>query len=374
MDIDEGLGSIHLICSRCGYKYPPHYSPTICEKCGYPLDIDIPKDLLYSFDPSLPGVYRYIPRSMLKKDVIISLGEGDTPVVKVSKNLYFKLEYLNPSGSFKDRGAATSIKIVHDFGYRNVAEDSSGNAGASIALYSNVYGLNAYIFIPRNAPINKRNYIELLGAKLHLCTDRGEAYQKALNYSKTRSIYYIGHLVNPYFNLGLESIAFENSKILGWIDNIVVPVGSGGLYLGIYNGLKKMREMGKIDYIPKIHAIEAEGYVRLSGDVDNRVKSKLGDGVRVPGPPRKSQLMDAIRDTGGAATWVGDNEIRIALTELIKMGFIVEPTSALAYAGYKKLLETYIPPDENTLIILTGSGLKMLGELHNITRYKAGDR
>lgn len=359
---------VHLVCKKCGNKYDLQMTPAICPKCIYPLDIHIEVIDKDTYDSSLPGIYKYIPKKLYKSRKIVSLGEGSTPLV-MKGNTLFKLEYLNPSGSFKDRGAASAVKIAYDHGYKDIVEDSSGNAGASISLYSKAYGMKAHIFIPRDAPEGKKRLIKLIGANLHLVETRGDAYKAAVTYAKENKMYYIGHVVNPLFNIGIESIAFELIEQFRNIDNIVVPLGSGGLYLGIYNGYRRIIELGLIDKsIPRLFPIEVEGYIRLQPADNIKKKSILGDGVRVPGPPRKDEVLNAMRETGGSTVWVTDKEIKKALKRLIKMGFIVEPTSAVAYAGYLKLIEYgELNKQEKSVIVLTGSGLKMINELLCIT-------
>ena len=358
---------LKLICKSCKEIYDPIATPTICKKCGKPLNIDISEDIELKFDIKLPGIYKYIPINLFRNNNVYSLGEGDTPLVKVTEKLFFKLEYLNPSGSFKDRGAAAAVKIAYDYGYKCVIEDSSGNAGASISLYSIVYGLEPHIFIPVDAPENKKKFIKILGANLHIVKNRGEAYKKAIEYAVKNNYYYIGHIINPYFNLGLESLGIELASQQKHIDNIIVPVGSGGLYLGIYNGLRRSLEKEYLDAMPKIHPIEVEGYIRLQEIHRKMDKSKLGDGLRVPGPPRKDEIINAVKSCGGIPLSISDDEIIESLKRLVKLGFIVEPTSATAYAGYTKLIEEgLIGKDEVSIIILTGSGLKMIGDLIRI--------
>ncbi len=359
------MNTIKLVCNECGSEYEPNINPTLCIKCNEPLNLKIEnKDLNY--DKKLPGIYKYIPTNLFNKKIIKSLGEGDTPIVKIN-SVIFKLDYLNPTGSFKDRGAAIATEKAYEFGYKEVVEDSSGNAAASITNYSKLYGLNPHIFMPKDAPINKKKYIKLLGGRLHLENDRGSAFKSAISYAKEKNYYYIGHLINPFFNIGLESIAHELVYQIEYIDNIIVPLGSGGLYLGIYNGFKKLIELDRIDYMPRLHAIEVEGYIRLKEIRSSTRMSKLGDGVRVPGPPRKQEILNAIQDSNGYTEWVNDEEIALALKDLIKYGFIVEPTSAVAYAGYKKLVSKgVLDKSDNTIIVLTGNGLKMINELIKI--------
>ena len=349
--------------------YPPNTSPPICPKCGLPLDID-------GLDPSVDiitglggraGVFKYLDPGIFSK--YVSLGEGDTPIIyNGDLKLYFKLDYLNPSGSFKDRGSASAVSIAYMFGFKDVVEDSSGNAGASISLYSSSIGIKPHIFIPRDAPSGKASLIRLLGGIIHYSNDRAEAYNDALGYSRKNSYYYIGHVINPYFNTGLRSIAYEVFNHNLKPDNIIVPVGSGGLFLGLYNGFKDIHLNGLIDEMPRIHAVEVAGYERISRMVSGVTiyvdkVSKLADGLRVEGPPRILEIRDALDKCGGGVIVVDDEEIREALKILLSRGYIIEPTSAVAYAGYLKGLEYNIIDKGIDLIILTGSGFKMIDML-----------
>ena len=154
--------------------------------------------------------------------------------------------------------------------------------------------------------------------------------------------------------------------------NIFVPVGSGGLYLGIYNGFLDLLNMGLIDEIPRIHSVEAAGYERIYVKRNGKERypemtSRLADGLRVPGPPRIDEIYQALRRCGGETFVVNDEEIKAALKKLYKIGLFVEPTSATAYAAYMEAIEDkVIGKDEEVLIPLTGSGFKAIDKLKNI--------
>ncbi|MGC9189875.1 MAG: pyridoxal-phosphate dependent enzyme [Conexivisphaera sp.] len=324
-------------CLRCGHREDADRYLWRCPQCGGPLVVE-----------GAAGRPR------------VSLGEGNTPMVNLfgfTRNVHFKLEYLNPTGSFKDRGSAMTFSRLMEFNVGCVIEDSSGNAGISAAAYAAAAGLWATVVVPRDAPQGKRQLIKALGAELIEAEDREAAGVKAREL-ESRGCAYIGHQWNPWFIKGIEGISDEIVKQLGGApDSVVLPVSSGTLLLGIYYGfMKKRRKM------PRLYGVQAAGcaplYRKLHGEVHEK-ESALADALRVSEPPRLEQMAEAIRSSGGDVVVVNDQEITGAISKLLKAGAIVEPSSAAALAGYLKLVDSgAIDGREETVIVLTGSGLK----------------
>jgi len=321
------------------------------------------------------GVWRY--RDVIPIDTrnIVSLGEGWTPIVErrvQGVNVIFKLEYLNPTGSFKDRGSTVVVTRALSLNVKSVAEDSSGNTGLSIAAYGSLAGLNVRVYVPSDIPESKKAMLELYGAKVILSGTRGDAARRVIE-ELGEDDYYIGHTWNPFFIEGTKTIAYEICEQLDWSlpDIVITPVASGTLLLGFYKGLMELYEAGLINSIPRIIGVQAEGYTPIYNSLYGRErkggKSSLADALRVPKPPRLHEIVSAIRRTGGDAIVVSDSEITIALGRLIRMGFLVEPSSATVLAALSKALnEGIIDKGERVLLPLTGSGLKMINKLYKL--------
>jgi threonine synthase len=319
-----------LYCPKCGFRLPPGRYAHRCPRCGSPLELD--------------GPLR-VPRI---------LGEGRTPVVEVSRHgarAALKLEYLNPTGSFKDRGAAASVYHASLLGYGCVVEDSSGNAGLAIAAYAAHLGLRARIHTYRGAGRGKKALIRALGAELVEWPTRGEAAGAAEG--EAGECYYVAHTWSPVFLEGIAPIAGELSSYRGW--RFIVPASSGTLLLGLWRGA------ARLGWRPRIVAVQAAGAASLLGRVPLLARaggseSRLADALVVRSPPRLEEMARAVREGGGGVVVVGDEAIVEALRELLSMGFIVEPSSAAAWAAYRALAEAGMA--EDSVVFLTGSGLK----------------
>ena len=383
--------SFKFYCGKCNRFIELDYRYFKCPTCNAPLDLHFerPAELEADnlIDYRFKGIWRF-HRLLPPISKKLSLGEGLTPLVERELEGYtqlFKLDYLNPSGSFKDRGSAIAVSFALDFNISDIYEDSSGNAGFSIALYSRHASLTPHIYVPKDAPIEKVRVLRMLNVDIKLCKDREEAFNKAYSDAVTNNGYYIGHLWNPIFIEGLKTIAYEVALDSNFKspDHIFIPVGSGGLLIGVYRGFRELYEYGLIDDIPKIHSVEAVGYVRVytalksyaSIDYELNGVSKYADGIRVKHPPRLAQVIEAVKSTDGEPHVVNDSMIKEAIKALIKMGFIVEPTSATAYAAYINSVKYgIVDRGERSLIILTGSGFKTIANLLDLLGLKSKNR
>lgn len=345
-----------LKCQTCGRIYENF--KIIC-KCGGVLDY-ISK-IENNFDSLLKkeflDVRRYLEFLPVKEEFLPKLILPITPIVKREINeihVFFKLEYLMPSGSFKDRGTYVTIAKLKEAGVKEVTLDSSGNAALSLALFGKSEGIKTHIFIPAYTSEGKKQLLKFFGAEVHeIQGSRMKVHAMAREFKKGL---YISHWYNPYFIEGTKVIAYETYEQIRSIGYILTPVGSGSLFLGAYKGFKELNILEKIE-IPKMIAVQGKGYESLCERSDER--SNLAEGIAIPEPPRKKQMIEVLKTTHGTCVSVGDREIKKALNELISMGFLVEPTSATAYAGFKKLLnEEYFEKGSKVLIPLTGSGLK----------------
>ncbi len=347
-----------LIC-ECGWSEKLGLEYRVkCPRCSRALRVEAER----SWRPAGRGLSRY--SSMLALTPLLTLGEGSTPLLErsmLSARVLLKLEHLNPTGSFKDRGAALAIGYASSLGYRSVVEDTSGNTGIAVAAYSTALGLEATIVMPSDAPAGKKALCRALGAEVIEASSREEAYRKALELWRKGSCY-LSHLWSPLFIEGYRTIAYEVYEEAGIPDLVVCPVGSAGLLLGLYAGFRDLVEAGVADKMPKLIAVQGASVAPLYELLYGRRpqgESKLADGIRVPSPPRLSEAAQAIRETDGLAITVTDQEISSALRRLLKMGLIVEPTSAAAIAALAKLPRAELQ-DKRILTPLTGSGLKQL--------------
>ncbi len=350
--------------------------------CGGPLDV-IFEISEVKFDLSVirkrePTMWRYrelLP--VIRDDSIISLGEGYTPIVTRNVEgviIDFKLDYMHPTGSFKDRGASVMISHLKELGVTEIVEDSSGNAGAAIAAYSAVAGIKCKIFVPEDAPAGKKLQIEYYGAELvPVKGTREEVHKEALKAAE--KAYYAGHMWNPFFIEGLKTISFEYVEQRGTCpDAVFIPVGSGGMFLGIYKGFLELQQLGVIERIPRLIAVQAEGFTPVYDELygpwpGKRPEFILADGIAIPRPPRLRQIVEALRKVQGEVIVVNNVEVLDALKRLCRLGLFVEPTSAASYAAFLKgIKQRIIEKGERIYIPLTGIGLKAIDKLLKLSR------
>jgi threonine synthase len=279
-----------------------------------------------------------------------------------------KADYLMPSGSFKDRGTAVMLAYLKQCGISEILEDSSGNAGASVATYGAALGFESRIYVPASAPAPKRYQIAAMGAEVvPVPGSRDDVAQAALAASESR--FYAGHNYQPYFLEGTKTLAFELWEQLGFTvpDHIVIPCGQGSNVMGCHIGFGELRARGRIDTLPRIHAIQAANagpyYAAYAAGSDVPVPISptptIADGIASARPVRLHEVLGAVRETDGRCLAVSEDEIVAALRGFTRQGFFVEPTTAAAGAGLSRLIaDGVISPAETTVVVLTGSGLK----------------
>ncbi len=346
-----------LRCIRCGRTYPNEFR-LACE-CGGLLNVV--SKFEKPFDALLKKEYfdirRYLGFLPIREEYAPSLTLPITPIVEREingLNAFFKLEYLMPSGSFKDRGTYVTVAKLKEAGIREVVLDSSGNAAISLAMFAKSEGLKVHIFLPKSTDEGKKRILKNLGAEVHeVDGSRMKTHEAALEFDTGT---YISHWLNPYFLEGTKTVAYEVFEQIRKFDYVISPAGSGSLFLGLCKGFSELRELrnGKL---PVFIAVQASGYESLCSR--SKEKSRLAEGIAIPQPPRREQMLRVLEETGGTCVSVNDEEIKNALLKLWDMGFLVEPTSAVVLAALEKLTDSgKIGEKSRVLLPLTGSGLK----------------
>lgn len=339
-----------------------------CAECAAPLDVAYARE---------SATLHAVPTPLHRPDTAIALGEGDTPSVPLPSiaarlgitALYAKLEFMNPTGSFKDRGTAVMMSMAAEMGASEVVEDSSGNAGASVAAYAARAGIAAHIFAPASAPAAKLGQIAVYGATAHLIEgSREDVTAAAVDFARQSGLVYASHNLSPYFLEGTKTFAYEIARRFGgdMPHHIVIPVGNGSLLIGARKGFAELQRAGVIDAPPRLHAVQARAVMPLAAafagesPAPDSAGATIAGGIAVANPPRLNQSLRALRDTGGAAIAVSDAQIRRWHTLLAREeGIFAEPTSAAAFAGLDALIaQGAISPSDSVLLPVTGFGLK----------------
>ena len=325
------------------------------------------------------SVWRYAKALLVEVEHAVSLGEGWTPLVPGDWGgapVSFKLEFTMPTGSFKDRGMTVMVSYLKSRGIDRVLEDSSGNAGASLSAYAAAGGLSCRILVPETASYPKIAQIAACGADVvTIKGSRQDVADAALRQSA--EIFYASHNWQPFFVEGVKTLAYELWEQLGFRapDNVVVPLGYGSNVLGCERGFDELLRRGEIGARPRLFGVQAANcapyHAAFHAGVEHLVPTTIAptvaEGIASAKPTRVAEVLRAVRENGGAVVAVDEVEIVEALRVLARRGLYVEPTAAAAAAGLTRLQASgAIRPDETTVLVLTGSGLKAsaaIGEL-----------
>jgi threonine synthase len=358
-----------VFCNSCGEAYPKEGFPYCCPACGGVYDF---RGGL-QFDPekvdqSQPGIWRFRHTFGLPPDIApVSLGEGDTPLIwteALGRRIAFKCEFLNPSGSFKDRGSTVITTWLKSRGITEIVEDSSGNAGASLAAYAARAGIRARIFIPESASGPKRRQIEAYGAELVPIRGSRSEVAEAVRKTADAGTVYASHAYIPFNLPGYASMAYEIFKQVGAMPGaVIVPAGQGGLLLGLARGFDALDKVHNQDPIPMLVGVQARACAPIwalwaaineqTGMVTE--DATLAEGVRVRDPLRGEAVHAAVLASRGFMCVVDEKDIIPSRDALARQGFYVEPTSAIAWAALIQRADNLPDP---IVVILTGSGLK----------------
>jgi len=359
-----------LICRTCDRDYDLGEPRWRCE-CGSLLDIEFePRFNLKAIHERRPTLWRYREALPIIDDRnIVTFDEGFTPLVEVviaGRPVMIKEDNLFPTGSYKDRGASVLISKTRELGIRQVVEDSSGNAGCAIAAYCARAEIDCDILVPESTAKGKLAQIGLYGARLHrIPGTREDTAAAALRLAE--QTYYASHSWNPFFFHGTKTFAYEVCEQLGWQapDTVVLPAGNGTLLLGAHIGFTELFQAGITGNVPKLIAVQSDRCAPLYRAFRETLDSispvpqepTLAEGIAIAEPIRGTQIIEAIRETGGDVITVSDDELKVSLKEICRRGFYIEPTSAATTAGIEKYLHRS-DPSETVVSVLTGHGLK----------------
>jgi len=368
----------NIRCTNCKNPFPEEGAPYRCPICGGVFDFIGELPYQAGINQNAQGIWRYqsgfgLP-SVLPQ---ISLGEGNTPLVwvndknRLGKKIAFKCEFMQPSGSFKDRGSALITSFLVSRGTKVALEDSSGNAGSSLAAYATRAGIKARIFVPESASGPKRAQIDAYGAEvITIPGARSNATEALINSLEEGSknqlgnIAYASHAYLPFNIPGYATISYELVEQLGEAPGTVIaPVGQGGLLLGIGRGFSAMLATGHISRLPKLIGVQTQACAPLwavfnygrEGLAWFSEADTIAEGIRVKSPVRGDEVLKLVERSEGQFITVDEEEIKNGRTCLAKDGLFVEPTSAVVWAAWQKLIDNLTEP---VVGILTGSGLK----------------
>ncbi|MCY0862687.1 MAG: pyridoxal-phosphate dependent enzyme [Metallosphaera prunae] len=330
-------------CIKCGRE---REGIEVRCKCGgiFKVEVDTP------FSKNLRENFPYVKKW-------ISLGEWNTPSIRI-EGFTYKLDFLNPTGSYKDRGSVTLISHLSQLGIKEISEDSSGNAGSSIAAYGAMAGMKVKVFVPSTARGGKLKQIETYGAEVVKVEGTRDDVSRA---AENSGAYYASHVLQPEFRDGIRSLAYEIARDHGWKSpgEVFLPTSAGTLLLGVYEGFRHMVKEGILDKIPKLVAVQTEQVSPVCSKfngLEYRPPSRLtsiADALVSTNPVLMDEMIRVLQETGDCVV-VSENEIMDSWKYLSTRGILAEYSSAVALAGARKYELT------DPVIVLTGNGLKIL--------------
>jgi len=371
----------HLACIHCGAEYAPGEIIYTCPKCGHLLTVDYDLDALNvsreAWNRRPISVWRY--REILPVTIPpVTLQEGGTPLYHLERlgaemglpHLYAKHEGMNPTGSFKDRGMTVGVSMAVQLGMKSVACASTGNTSASLAAYAAKGGIPAVVLLPAGkVALGKVAQALMHGAKVIAVRGNFDRSLEMVRDLCLKHGIYLLNSVNPYRLEGQKTIGFEAVDQLGDVpDRLVLPVGNAGNISAVYKGLRELETLGFIDRLPMMTGIQAAGSQPLVQAIQGSLPAVVPEAnpetvataIRIGAPVNGEKALIAIRETGGTAASVTDEEILAMQRDLAqKEGIGVEPASAASVAGIRKLVEEgRIDRDERIVCVVTGHLLK----------------
>lgn len=389
-----------LVCVGCGKSYGTDQVRYECE-CGASLDVQ------YDYDAVADSIswsalrdrsfthHRYRELLPAVDDAHrIRLGGGGTPLIRsdtigpeLGIDLRFKLESLNPSGSFKDRGTAVELGKAMDTGADEIVVASTGNMGASIATYAARVGVEANIYVPQDVqgtqlpedaasqehaagvPSPKLDQMERHGAHLiRVDGDYSEAAEQAWTAYKHSDAYLMGDY--PYRGEGEKTVGHEIADRMEHddmsVDTVAVPVGNGTLIHAVWKGLSEMQRIGLTAGTPRMLGVQADGCNTVVGALQKGFDSvepvedveTVAGAIACGDPLDGDHAMNAIRDSDGFGAAASDDAILDAKQRLAKEeGIYAEEAGATALAGILAEADRF-DGGETVVCLVTGHGLK----------------
>jgi len=377
-----------IVCARCEKRFGLSQLLNLCP-CGSPLlvryDLQKAKRAFAkaSLKDRVASLWRYRELLPLQNDAHrVSLGEGCTPLLDAKqlggelglRRFWIKDEAQNPTGSFKDRGLSLAISRAKELGVTKAAIPSAGNAGGSFAAYAARAGIEAHVFMPGDTPIANQIEVRQYGAKLQLVdgliTDCGRIIAEK---KTTEGWFDVSTLKEPYRVEGKKTMGYEIAEQLNWhLPNVIIyPTGGGTGLIGMWKAFAELEELGWIDgQRPRMVSVQANGCAPIVKAFDeNKAAAEpwqnaqtIASGLRVSQAVGDFLMLQAIRESGGTALSVGDDEMLAEIPRVGKAeGVFFCPEGAACVAALRRLVANdWIKPADEVLIFNTASGLKYL--------------
>lgn len=371
-----------LECPACGATSSPTGLPTVCS-CGLPWLVRYPERSFGIVSRAEVrrghGMWRFrqwLP--ILPEEEPVTLGEGDTPLLSARRlgaqlglpRLTIKDEAINPTGSFKARGMSAAVTRAAAAGATSFTLPTAGNAGVAASAYGRRAGIPVRVFAPETTPATILSQIRALGGDLVLIRGHiGDCGRESRAWAEEVSAYDLSTLREPYRIEGKKTLGLEIALQLGWRvpQAIIYPTGGGTGLIGMWKAFQELIEAGWVEGPPpRLYSVQASGCAPVVRAVEGGAETvepwqgpeTLASGLRVPAPLGGRLILRALRETGGTAVAVSDEDLSAAARDAtLAEGVDVSPEGGAAVAAAKVLLDRgEISPEEITVVFNTGAG------------------
>jgi threonine synthase len=376
----------HLECAATGERYEAERLHNL-SRAGKPLLVRydlggvkaaLTKDALARRPADLWRYHELLPVRRVQD--IVSLGETVTPLIPLPTlrsrlgggELLVKDESRLPTGSFKARGVAIAVSMAKALGVRHMAMPTNGNAGAALAAYGTRAGIRTTVFCPEDTPDVNVGEIALQGASVYRVNGLIDDCGRIVAEGQSEAAWFdASTLKEPYRIEGKKTMGLELVEQLGWQvpDVIFYPTGGGTGLIGMWKAFAELEAIGFIGaQRPRMVAVQAAGCAPMvraweAGETHARRwedAHTLAAGIRVPQAVGDFLILQAVRESGGFAVAVNDEDISRALDEVARAeGLLLCPEAAVTYAAYKQsLADGRVHRDARVVLFNCASGLK----------------
>lgn len=363
-----------MTCFDCGRTQEANQLTTVCDACGMPLRVDLslpndgPKDVI---DTSVSSLWRYAAVLPVKAGDAVTLGEGWTPIVQVNDNVWVKDEAQNPTGSFKSRGMTMAVSAAVQLGAKRLIAPSAGNAACALAAYGARAGVTVIVAMPEDTPDHFINESRHYGAEVHLVSGTIGDAGKFLAANRGPDDFDVSTLKEPYRVEGKKTMGYELfEQFDGTLPDVVLyPTGGGTGLIGMWKAWNEMEQMGWIGPDrPRLVSVQTAGCAPIVKAFDEGAEytevwpdaETTAWGLRVPGPIGGFICLRAIRETGGTAIAIPEEELHRQTAELAAAsGIDICPEGGAVWAAYRRLGDQgWISDGDRVVAFNTGTGLK----------------
>lgn len=380
----------NIVCSECGKTFSADKVNTYCPECQSPLLVNydleavrqkLDRDEVSSRQKGMWRWYELLP--VRDPQNVVSLGEGDTALLHLPhlggmlglSNLFVKDESTNPTGSFKARGLAAAVSKAKELGVQKLIIPTAGNAGGALAAYAARSGLQAHVFMPKDAPHANIVESDMTGAKVVLVDGLiSDAAGMAGEKARGEGWFDVSTFKEPYRVEGKKVMGYELAESFGWQlpDVILYPTGGGTGLVGMWKAFAELEALGWLENTkkPRLVSVQAEGCAPIVRAFEAGADfcdfwinaSTIASGLRVPKSFADAIILRDLRASKGTAVAVSDADLLAAQRKIGETeGIFPAPEGAATLAALEKLIQQkWVHPDERIVLFNTGSGLKYL--------------